>query len=150
MAEGINLANGFKLTVIHTGQGAGQGDVNGTRVNMANWQGVIFITTFGAITGGAATTVKVQQADGAGAGSGDDLLGTAITVADDDDNKAFIHDIYRPGDLYVGPVVTRANEDSVVKEILAIQYGPRKKPTTQDADTVGGIETHRSPIESTA
>lgn len=144
----MNLSTDAKVTVLSNAVAAGQTDVEASSVNMEGFDAVQFIIVFGAITSGAATTVKAQQStDDA---SFADLLGTGQTVADTDDNKAFIIDIERPREQYVRPVVTRATQDSVVESIIAIQYKAAKKPVTHDSSTVGGSEQHNSPAEGTA
>jgi len=145
----INLGTDVKVTVMSNAVAAGTSDVEPTTIDMQDFESVMFIVTFGAIVAGAATTVKAQQSAASGSGEAD-LLGTSQTVADDDDNQAFVIDLVRPGKRYVRPVVTRATQNSTVESIIAIQYNTRKSPTTQDATTVGGIETHVSPAEGTA
>jgi hypothetical protein len=57
--------------------------------------------------------------------------------------------VFRPAERYVRAVVTRGTADAVIDGVIAIQYGARVLPATQDA-TVAGIETHVSPAEGTA
>jgi len=77
------------------------------------------------------------------------LAGTAVSIADTEDNELLVLDIYRPAERYVRAVVTRGTADAVIDGVIAIQYGGRVLPASQDA-TVAGIETHVSPAEGTA
>ena len=74
---------------------AGSSDVSSEYVDTAGFDGVRFLIGFGAITSGAATSIKVQQCDTSG-GSYADLEGTAQTVADTNDNKCFSVEITHP------------------------------------------------------
>lgn len=126
-------------------------DVTSDEVNMANYEGCKFYTLFGAITGGAVTSVKIQQSDDDGvADAYSDLEGTSITVADDDDNQVVIHDIFRPTKPYLRVIVDRGTQNAVVDGIFAVRYGARDLPTTDDSATVVARECHASPAEGTA
>ena len=143
-----NISNQIKTTRVMNAVAAGTSDQNSSSVNMSNFEGVRFTTAFGTITAGAATSVRVQQS--ADNSNWDDLLGSDITVADDDDNQVVVIDIWRPIDRYVRVTVKRATQNAVIDGILAYQYGPLKLPTTHDSGTVQTTETHISPIEGTA
>lgn len=146
----MNLGKNTKTTVVSNAVAAGLTAIDPTAVDMQNYESVMFIVTFGAITASAVTSVKAQQSSDNGSSDAfADLAGTAQTVADTDDNLAFIIDIVRPGERYVKPYVSRGTANAVVESIIAIQYGARKAPVTQGA-TIGGIETHVSPSEGTA
>jgi hypothetical protein len=54
-----------------------------------------------------------------------------------------------PAERYVRAVVTRGTADATIHGVIAILYGPRVLPVTQDA-TVAGIKTKASPEEGTA
>ena len=144
-----NLLQNVKVTRVLNGVAAGTTNQNGTAVDMANYEGVIFIAAFGALTSTAVTGLKVQQGLLSDGSDGADLTGTAQAIADDADNKLLAIDVYQPRERYVRPVVTRGTANAVIDGVIAIQYGPRKKPTSHDS-TVAGSETHVSPAEGTA
>lgn len=143
----MNLSKNSKVVVISNAVAAGTSDIDASSVDMQNYESVMFIVQFGAITATAVTSVKARQSSDDATFA--DLEGTAQTVADDDDNLAFIIDVVKPGDRYVKPYVDRGTANAVVESITAILYGPRKMPITLDA-TIGGSETHVSPDEGTA
>lgn len=145
-----NLANEVKVTRVMNAVAAGTTDQTSSAVDMQGWDGCMFITSFGAITTGAVTTVKLQQDTASNLGTAADLAGTAQTVADDDDNQVVIHDIYRPQERYVAVVIDRGTQNAVIDGVIAIQYKGRRQPTTHDATTVIGCETYNSPSEGTA
>lgn len=128
---------------------AGAADVNSDIVDTAGYDGVRFIAGFGAIVAGAATSIKVQQDTAAGGGTMADLLGSAIAVADSDDNKIAVTEIFRPRERYVRLTTLRATQNSTIDFVLVELHGPRGLPVTQDS-TVIAAETHISPAEGTA
>jgi hypothetical protein len=146
----MNLGKNTKTTVVSNAVAAGTTAVDPTAVDMQNFESVMFIVQFGTITASAVTSVKAQQSSDNGSSDAfADLEGTGQTVADTDDDLAFIIDIVNPQERYVKPYVSRGTANAVIESITAIQYGSRKMPVTQGA-TVGGIETHVSPDEGTA
>jgi hypothetical protein len=111
----------------------------------------MFVVAFGAITATAVTSIKLQQSSDDGAGDAfADIAGTAVTVADDDDNKLVYLDIQHQTERYLRVVVDRGTANAVVDGIVAIQYGPANAPVTHDATTVVGGEYHYGPAEGTA
>lgn len=150
-----NLSNKVKTIRAHAPVGAGASDVTDSKViDTQGYEGVRFIVGFGAITGGAATSVKAQQAvaktSDTALTAGADLEGTGITVADDADSKLVVLDIFRPRERYVQVHVLRATQNSVVDLVVAELYGARKLPVAQDSAEVSGQEVHTSPAEGTA
>jgi len=148
----MNLSKMTKITRHNNAVAAGTTDITPSAgIDMQNFEGCLFQVLFGAITAGAATSIKVQQSDDDGvADAYSDLEGTSVTVADDDDNQIFWVDVYRPQKRYLKLIVDRGTQNAVLDGIVAMQYGPRKLPTTHDATTVGGGELHASPDEGTA
>jgi hypothetical protein len=146
----MNGATREKTIRIMNAVAAGTSDQASSAVDTQGFEGVKFYTLFGAITTGAVTSVKVQQSSDNDADTYADLAGTSITVADDDDNQVVVHDIYRPRERYLKVVVDRGTQNAVIDGIVAVLYGPAKMPTSDDASTVVGRETHASPAEGTA
>ena len=128
---------------------AGITNVTSEPVDTAGYDGVRFIVGFGAIVAGAVTSIKARQGAAANMSDGADLAGTAQTVADSDDNKVRVVDIYRPQERYVDLVTLRATQNSTIDFLVAELYSGRRQPVTQDA-TVAGSEVHASPSEGTA
>lgn len=147
-----NLANEVKATRHSNAVAAGTSVITPSAgIDMAGFDGCMFAVSFGTITAGAVTSIKVQQSSDDGvADAYSDLEGTSQTVADDDDNQVFLVDVFKPRKRYLKVIVSRATQNAVLDGILAMQYAPRVRPTTQDATTVGGTEVHASPAEGTA
>jgi hypothetical protein len=134
------------VTRVSNAEAAATSDITSTAVDMSLYDNVAFVVTFGTITASAVTSVKVQ-------GSHDnsnwaDLEGTAITVADDDDNQVFVAEVLQPAHRYVRCIVDRGTQNAVVDGIIAIQHGIRYLPVTQPATTT--VEVNFAPGVGTA
>lgn len=127
---------------------AGVSDINGAILDMSGFDGVLAIITFGAITSGAVTSIKMQQDTAAAMGGASDLAGTAQTIADDNDEKTFYIDLSNPGERYVRLVVDRATQNAVVASAIYVQYGAKSRATTQGSNVAG--ESHDRVAEGTA
>lgn len=134
--------------VTPTAGAAGTSDINGATLDMEGFEGVLMIVTMGAITAGAVTSIKAQQGAASNLSDAADLLGTAQTIADTDDEKVFLIDLFRPQERYVRLVVDRGTQNAVVASAEYIQYGARKAPVTHGTGVAG--ELHVAPAEGTA
>lgn len=145
----MNLLNEeIKITRVVDYQADGQGDPDSDRVDMAGFDGVMFICEIGTITGSGTVTMVAKQA--ATDAVGDALSGASVEASGSaDSDKNLVIDIFRPGDRYLGVSLTRATANSIIGGVTAMQYHARNKPTTHDsssmaADAVGLV----SPAES--
>ena len=145
----LSFLKDIKATRVENAAAAGTSDLESDIIDMQGFEGVAFVVLFGTITANAVTSVKVQQDTDSAGGTMADLEGTGYTVADSDDNKAVIVEVYRPLERYIRCVVDRGTQNAVVDGIVAFQYGAAKLPVTQDATTVEG-ELTVSPAQGTA
>ena len=146
----MNLLNeAIEVTKVMDAQAAGSSDVNGDVLDMAGFDGVLFVVHFGTITATAVTGIKAQQDAVVGFGDGADLKDTLVSVLDTDSNKVALLDVFRPLEQFIRCVVTRATANAVIASVTAYQYRSKTKATTQ-GDTVAASEQHVSPIEGTA
>lgn len=128
---------------------AGQTTITSSAVNMAGFDGVCFVVPIGPITSGAVTSMKLQQSSDDGSSDNySDVLGTSVTIADDDDNKLKYLDCYRPTKQYLKLVISRATQDATIGSVVAIQYDARTLPVTQGTNVAG--EQHKDEAEGTA
>lgn len=125
---------------------------NSSILDMAGYDSVMFVASFGTITDGT-PKIKAQQDTVVGFGGAADLLGTGNNLAATDDNKVAILDLQKPLEQFVRCVIDRTigspATGCVIDGIIAIQYNARSVPTTQDT-TVASAERHVAPIEGTA
>jgi hypothetical protein len=122
------LTDRAKISIISTttAGAAGTSAITSSAVDMAGWEGVTFIVPLGAIVAGAVTSVKVQQSsDDGGSDDYTDISGSAVTIADTDDDKLKYIDILSPGKRYLKVVVSRATQNATIGGIIAIQRFPR-------------------------
>jgi hypothetical protein len=147
----MNLENSVSFIRSSAAVAAGTTLVTGDAVDMAGYEGCFFMIPIGAIVSGAVTSAKLQQSsDNASADAYADIAGSAVTIADDDDGGMAIIHIYRPRERYLKALVSRATQNAVVDGIIALRYGARKLPATDDATTVIEHIKLTSPAEGTA
>lgn len=138
------LAKNLKVTKVIAAATAGTGNTEGTELNMAGFDGVIFLG--GAMgTANAGNYFKLQQDEETGMASAADLEGSKITPTTD--GYAIKVDLYRPLEQYVRIYAVRG-ASSTLGDVYAIQYSIAKTPV----DDATGIESefHISPDEGTA
>lgn len=123
-----------KSTRVVNATAAGITAINSTSVDMQDFESVKFVCCLGALTATQVTSLKAQ-------GSTDNVtfndIAGAVTAnaADADSNKMLILEVYRPQQRYVRAVVNRATANAAVDSVTALQSGPKKAPTTNDAST---------------
>ncbi len=142
----MDLTKVTKYTRVSNAVAAGTTDVESSSVDMKGFNAVSFLVALGAITTGAVTSAKLQ-------GSSDDsnfsdLEGTAVTIADDDDNQVFVLDLDRPRYRYIKCVLDRGTQNAVLDGIVAMQYDAQIEPVTQPATTT--VEYNHAPAAGTA
>jgi hypothetical protein len=147
------LTDDIKVTRIMNAVAAGTSVQTSSAVNMAGYDGVLFIALLGTLTASQETSLKAQQSsDDGSADAYGDLEGTLVgPMGDDDDNKCLMLDIYRPEKQYLKALLNRATANAVIDGIIAIQYSARSRPVAQA--TAAGIafsEKHATPAEGTA
>lgn len=129
---------------------AAAADRSGAILDMNGFRGVLMCVKFGSIATGAVTSIKAQQGAAANLSDAADLEGTAIAVADDDDNQIFIIDLYEPTERYVRLVVDKDATNATAEMAWYVQYGARVRPTTPTVTNAVTYERHMSPAEGTA
>lgn len=138
----------YSQAITVTAGAAGATAVNGATLDMAGYDGVIMEVQFGAIVTGAVTSIKAQQGAASNLSDAADLLGSGQTIADTDDEKLFLIDLYQPLKRYVRLVVSRATQNATVIANY-IQYKGRALPVAAQGTNVS-YEKFSSPAEGTA
>lgn len=147
----MNLSKFGKVTRVMNAVAAGTDDTQSSSViDMKGFDAVTFIVGFGALTATAVTTVKAQQGAASNLSDAADLLGSAVSVADDDDNQVVVLEINHPRERYVRVQVVRATANAVIDFGIAIQTAAKSEPVTHDSATVVSSELHHAPAEGTA
>lgn len=115
-----------------TAGAAGASNINGSIIDLASFEGVLFLLHFGAIVAGAVVSYKVQHGDAANGSDMADIAGTSQAVADTNSDKVFYADVRRTTKRYARLVVSRATQNATVAAV-ALPYGSREQPVTQTA-----------------
>lgn len=139
--------------VTTTAGAAGAADITSSAVDMAGYEGCLFLVAFGAIVTNGVQSIKLQQSDDDGASDGySDLLDTSQTVADDKDNTSFVIDVKRPQKRYLKLIVSRATQNSTVGVVYAIPYGKKFKggSLASSGTAISGAERFNFGAEGTA
>ena len=146
-----NLAVNLGTKRVMDAVAAGTSDQTGLSVDMAGFDGCVFIAVLGELSSNQETSMKIQQSsDDGSADAFADLLGTdSGDMEDDDDDQLIIIDINRPLERYLRPILLRATGNAVIDGIIALPYKTRKAPETKGA-TVFAEATFASPAEGTA
>ena len=124
----MNVSRGIKFTRVLNAVAAGTSDQNSWSVDMKSFDAVTFCMGFGAITASAVTSIKLQGSDDDSSFS--NLAGTAITVADSDDDKIVLAEINPPQRRYVRCVVNPGTQNAVIDFAVALQSNANKAPVT--------------------
>lgn len=129
---------------------SGTADRNGTILDMKGFEAVMIIVKMATIAAGATTSMKVQQGADSDLSDAADLEGSAITIADDDDDQIFICDLVKPTERYVRVVMDKDAANATAESAVYAQYDPREKPVTQTVADEVTYERLISPDEGTA
>jgi hypothetical protein len=129
---------------------SGTSDRAGVTLDMAGYEGVAMVVKMAAITAGAETVVKAQQGALSNGTDMADLVGTGITVADDDDNQIFVIDVNRPAERYVRLYVDKNGATPSAESAIYARYGAGYRPVTNTAADAVTAERHVTPAEGTA
>lgn len=147
-----NFSGLSKTILLKNSVVAGSSDItDATVVDTAGYDAVRFITGFGVITSGAATSTGVSgKAVNTPTPGTDDVAGSKVTVLDTEDNTIVITEITHPQQRYLRPFVKRATQNAVVDFILCeLSSHTGKSPVTADA-TVSHTKTLDAPANGTA
>lgn len=140
--ELLSLLQAGKASFIQVGAAAAQTDVDTDVLDMDGFDGVFFITAFGAIAATATPRVTVHDSDTNVFGAA--VTATSQTIGATDDDKLVLHDLLRPKKRFLGVRVERdlVAADSTVDAIIAIQYKARSQVVSQAAAEVASSSAY--------
>ncbi len=138
---GNNLSSSVKFLRVSPAVAAGTTLITpASGVNLAGFQGVLFVGLFNTLAAGAVTSMKAQGSYTNGVSDAyADIASSHITVPQADSNMVALIDVYRPLKPWVLPVIVRGTGNATVDGILAILYGAENIPTVNDAATIIGL-----------
>jgi hypothetical protein len=127
---------------------SGTADREGAALDMSGWDGVLMVVHLAAIAAGGTNSIKAQQGQASNLSDAADLLGTAQSIAADDDNEIYYIDVYQPRERYVRLYVDKDTSNACAESAIYIQYKGKSLPSTHATGVTG--EAHVSPAEGTA
>jgi hypothetical protein len=109
--------------------------IDGSSVDCAGYQGVLFVAQIGALTATQVTELKAQHSLDNGVDDAfADLAGSHVgPMLDTQSDLMLLLDVYRPQKRYVRPVVVRGTADAAIDSVIAILYGPEHEQPPVDA-----------------
>lgn len=122
-----------------------------TVVDMAGYEGVMFLGIIGDSTAGADAgyQIKVKYSDSTGSTSFSDFTdakaGATSGVSTGNEGDVVAVDIYKPVNRYLKASLNRGGDDVASGGVVAIQYGPRVSSVTQSTAYVLDSESFISP-----
>ena len=126
---------------------SGTASRNGATLDMSGWDGVLMIVHHATLATDAVGDIHAEQGAASNLSDAADLEGTAIVVADDDDDQVWCIDLYRPKERYVRLVVTKDASHAQAESAIYIQYCGKKLPVSSAG--FDEYELHVSPAEGT-
>ncbi|MDF3413281.1 hypothetical protein HKX54_02335 [Sulfitobacter sp. M57] len=145
-----NLLNNLAPLVLGNAIAAASNTDDDTAIiDMAGFEGVVFMASIDDSAATAVAEIKVQQSAANAGGGMVDLVGAVATLTsavDDDLNAQFLAvDVFRPTERYLR--VNRASNTANIAfgSVIAIRYGARKVPI--DVAGAGVATVVRSPAE---
>jgi hypothetical protein len=131
----VNLLKNIEFRRVMNGVAAGTTDQTSTVIDTQGFDGVLLIGAWGTITGSAVTSMRAQLSSDDSSYS--DMASSDQTVADTDDNKVTLLDVYRPTKRYIKVVMKRATQNAVIDGVFAVLYkgarrcrSPRARPSS--------------------
>lgn len=147
----MNLLKNVKITKVHDSVAAGTDNKDSDIVDMAGFDGCLFILCMGTVTSGAVVELVADQNTANSTSGMAELEGSAsFTAGASDSEKCVCLDVYRPTERYLRCGVEISTQNIEIDAVLAIQYQSSKGPITQSTDANGVIasETLISPDEA--
>ena len=131
------LSNNVEIRVVGAPVVAGSSiDNNSSRIDMQNYESVMFVASItDSVATGVATLVIQQNDDDSDTGM-TAISGTSATVTsatnDDVNGTALVSEIYHPSKRYVQATRTSATANIAYGDVIAVLV-PRQKPSTNGA-----------------
>lgn len=125
-----------KPTRVMNAVAAGLTNQTSDSVDLAGYDGVVFIALLGALTAGQVTKLKLQSSsdDGVADAYADIADTETAAMADADSNKMLVCDLRNPPERYVQAILERGSSNAVIDGVIAIPYHARELPQDVDAD----------------
>lgn len=136
----MSLSTDVRITVVSPAATAAQTEIVSSVLDMAGYDGVMFIALTGDVTDTSVLTLTAKGNTANSTSSPTPVTQKATTAftasATSADSKALVVDVVRPTLRYVFASLTRTTANAVVGGIIAIQYNAANRPTSHDASVI--------------
>lgn len=133
----MQLSKNINVIKVSNGATAGTSEVDSSILDMAGYDGVMFIVDLATVVDASVLTLNAQQNTANSTSGMATITGASATfTASTSSNKALLVDVYRPLQRYVRAAFTRTAQNATVNTIIAIQYKSQFRPTTLDASVI--------------
>lgn len=124
-----------KIVPVENSVAAGKATTVGEIVDTAGYDGACFVYKLGAVTDGAAVTLKIYSGTDATVSDVAELSGASAAIATTatDGEQMLVVDVVKPRERYLRPTIVTATENVEIDAALCILYNPDVKPVTQPA-----------------
>lgn len=138
-----------KVLTVENSVDAGKATTVGEVVDTAGFDGACFIYKLGAVTDGAAVTLKIYQDATSDMAHVAEMSGAsaAIATASSDSEQTLVVDVIKPRERYLRPTIVTATQNAEIDWGVCILYNPDVIPVTQPA-TVDASALVVSPAEA--
>jgi len=140
----MNLSKNVKVSQIRGYYAAGTSARTSSIIDMAGYEGVMFIANFGTIINTGTIAFKAQQNTINSASGMADISGATKTATVTSTTAAYtqscmILDVFQPVEEFLQVVITPAIQNAVILGVVAIQYSAKDKPPTNDASVLAAL-----------
>jgi hypothetical protein len=133
----MNLSGQICITVAKGTVAAGQAATKSDILDMAGYDGVLFIASMSDNTSGSVATLAVQQNSANSTTGMATITGASAsntsTAGDAQNDKLLMVDVYRPLQRYIQGLFTSGTQDIAKGPMIAIRYCGSKAPIADDA-----------------
>lgn len=131
-----NLYQNTSVKLLLAPTTAATGASTGDSVDMAGFDGALFIGTLGTIAA-ESVTLAIHQSSASTSGFAA-ISGASHTSSTGGESDCVqVIDVYRPAKRYLRPIVTRPSTDTAeYGGVVVIRYGARKVPTAHDSTSM--------------
>lgn len=124
-----------KVVTVENSVSAGQATTVGEIVDMQGYDSACFIYKLGAVTDGAAVTLKIYQGTDATVSDVAELSGASAAIAEtsSDSDQVLMIDVIKPRERYLRPTIVTATQNVEIDSAFCILYNAAVKPISQPA-----------------
>jgi hypothetical protein len=128
----LSVLKDCKITRVSNAVAAGTSAVDGSSVDMQDYDGVCFVALLNTVVSGAQIDLGPQESSDNVSFGATVAAAQTPTVTDSggaSSNKFLVSEVYRPAKRYVRPELRRQTQNVTVDGIIAIQFRGRVKPS---------------------